>query len=84
LSPGPGIQTVRDIETDLASAQTTMSAAKSRHQQTTATLSDFLQQIQGVSNEDVGARILALQTRMQASMQTTAMLFQTSLVNYIR
>lgn len=83
LSPGAGVQTIRDIETDLASAQTSISAAKTRHQQTDATLSDFLQQIQGVSNEEVGSKILALQTRMQASMQTTAMLFQTSLVNYL-
>ena len=37
-----------------------------------------------MSNEQVGAEILALQTRMQASMQTTAMLFQTSLVNYLK
>jgi len=43
-----------------------------------------LQQIQGVSNEQVGSQILALQTRMQASMQTTALIFQTSLVNYLR
>ena len=83
LSAPPGTQTITDIETELASAQTAMSNAKSRHQQTTATLSDFLQQIQGVSNEDVAAKILALQTRMQASMQTTALLFQTSLVNYL-
>lgn len=83
LAAPPGTQTITDIETELANAQTSMSAAKSRHQQTTATLSDFLQQIVGVSNEDVGARILALQTRMQASMQTTALLFQTSLVNYL-
>ena len=80
----PGVQTISDIETDLASAQVSLSAAKDRHQQTSATLSDFLQQIEGVSNEDVGAQILALQTRMQASMQTTAMLFQTSLVNYLK
>jgi flagellin-like hook-associated protein FlgL len=80
----PGTQTVADIETDLAGAQTAMSAATTRHQQTSATLSDFLQQIEGVSNEDVGSQILALQTRMQASMQTTAMLFQTSLVNYLK
>lgn len=80
----PGVQTISDIETDLASAQVSLSAAKGRHQQTTATLSDFLQQIEGVSNEDVGAQILALQTRMQASMQTTAMLFQTNLVNYLK
>ena len=45
---------------------------------------DFLQSIQGVSNEEVGSQLLALQTRMQASMQTTAMLFQTSLINYLR
>jgi flagellar hook-associated protein 3 FlgL len=80
----PGVQTISDIETDLASAQVSLSAAKDRHQQTSATLGDFLQQIKGVSNEDVGAQILALQTRMQASMQTTAMLFQTSLVNYLK
>ena len=80
----PGGQTIADIETDLASAQTSMSDAKTRHQQATSTLSDFLQQIDGVSNEDVGAQLLTLQTRMQASMQVTSMLFQTSLVNYLK
>jgi flagellar hook-associated protein 3 FlgL len=83
LAPPAGTQTITDIETQLASAQTSMNAAKSRHQQTTATLSDFLQKLDGVSNESVGAQILALQTRMQASMQTTALLFKTSLVNYL-
>lgn len=78
------IQTISDIETDLASAQTSLQAAKGRHQQANATLSDFLQQIDGVSNEDVGAQLLTLQTRMQASLQITSMLYQTSLVNYIK
>jgi len=80
----PGVQTIADIETDLASAQTSMTNATTRHQQVTSTLSDFLQQIDGVSNEDVGAQLLTLQTRMQASMQVTSMLFQTSLVNYLK
>ncbi len=83
LSGAPGAQTITNIATDLASAQTAMKSATSRHQQTTATLGDFLQTIQGVSSEQVGTEMLALQTRMQASMQTTAMLFQTSLVNYL-
>src|SRR4249920_54484 len=78
------IQTISDIETDLASAQTSLQAAKGRHQQANATLSDFLQQIDGVSNEDVGAKLLTLQTRMQASLQITSMLYQTSLVNYLK
>lgn len=83
LSNSDGGQTVTDIEAELAGAQTSMNAAKGRHQQTEATLGDFLQQIAGVSNEEVGAQILALQTRMEASMQTTALLFKTSLVNYL-
>jgi flagellin-like hook-associated protein FlgL len=84
IAGAPGDQTITNIATDLAGAQTSMKAATARHQQSTATLGDFLQSIQGVSNEEVGTELLALQTRMQASMQTTAMLFQTSLVNYLK
>jgi len=80
----PGTQTITDIESDIASAQTSLKAAKDRHQQASSTLNDFLQQIEGVSNEDVGAQLLTLQTRMQASMQVTSMLSQLSLVNFIK
>ena len=83
LSGAPGQQSVTDIEAELAGTQTTMQAVKDRHAQTSATLGDMLQQISGVSNEAVGAQILTLQTRMQASMQTTAMLYQLSLVHFI-
>lgn len=79
-----GKQKIENIEADLAGAQTSLNSAKARHQQTSATLSDFLAQIEGVSNEEVGAKILALQTRLQASLQVTALLYQTSLVNYMR
>jgi flagellar hook-associated protein 3 FlgL len=78
-----GTQKIEDIEADLASAQTTMTAATSRQQQTKATLEDMVQQIEGVSSDDVAAQILALQTRLQASLQTTSLLYQTSLVNYL-
>lgn len=83
LAGTPGVQSVADIETDLAGAQVSIKAAKDRHQQQNATLADYLQQIEGVSNEDVGAQILTLQTRLQASMQVTSMMYQTSLVNYM-
>lgn len=78
-----GIQTVNDIQADLAGVQTSLQAVKASHRQTGATLGSFLQEIQGVSNEEVGTQLLALQTRMQASMQTTAILYQISLVNYL-
>lgn len=84
LTGTPGQQTVTDIEAELAGVQQTMASVKARHQQTTATLNDMVQQISGVSNEQVGAELLTLQTRMQASMQTTAMLYQISLVNYLK
>ena len=84
LGNAQGNQTIADIQTQLAMAQDAASTAQTRHQQTSATLSDFLQNITGVSNEEVGTELLTLQTRMQASMQATAMIFQTSLVNYIK
>lgn len=78
-----GTQKIEDIEVDLAGAQQTLAAATDRHQQTSSTLSDMLQQIEGVPTEQVGAEIMALQTRLQASLQTTSLLYKMSLVNYM-
>jgi flagellin-like hook-associated protein FlgL len=83
LDSPPGTQKVSDIEAELAGAQTTLAAATDRHQQTANTLTDMLQQVETVSPDQVGAELLALQTRLQAMMQTTALLYQTSLVNYL-
>jgi hypothetical protein len=83
LEGGPGIQSVQDIAAEVAAAQTTMKAAGERHQQTEAALTDLLQSIEGVPQEQVAAQILALQTNLQASLQVTALLSQTSLVNYL-
>jgi flagellin-like hook-associated protein FlgL len=79
-----GTQKVENIQAEIAATQNAIKGTSDRHQQLSATLSDFLNQVKGVSNEDVGAQILALQTRLSASLQTTAMLYQTSLVNYLR
>lgn len=79
-----GTQKVENIQAELAATQNSIKGAKDRHQQLSATLSDFLDSVKGVSNEEVGAQILALQTRLSASLQTTAMLYQTSLINYLR
>ena len=78
-----GTQSIEAIQAELAGAQTTLRAAKDRHQQTNATLSDLLQSVEGVSNEEVAAQILAMQTSLQASLQTTAILYQTSILNYL-
>jgi hypothetical protein len=83
LDTAPGQQKIEDIEADLAGAQTAMQAASGRHQQSQATLTDLLESIRGIPPEEVGAQILALQTNLQATLQTTALLLRTSLVNYL-
>jgi flagellar hook-associated protein 3 FlgL len=83
LNGQPGAPSLADIQADFASAQTTINNAKDVNQQTQNTLTDMLQQIEGVSNEEVGAQLLALQTNLQASMQVTGLLSQLSLVNFL-
>lgn len=83
LGVPPGTQRIEDIVTELAGAQHTLQSAAERHQQTKSTLTGMMEQIEGVSNEQVAAEIMALQVRLQASLQTTSLLYQTSLVNYL-
>jgi hypothetical protein len=78
-----GVQKIDDIAASLASAQSAMAAAKDRHQQAEKTLTDMLQSIEGISQEQVGAQIVTLQNNLQASLETTAMLSRMSLVNVL-
>ena len=43
----------------------------------------MLDSIEGINDDEVATKILALQTSLQASYQTTAMLYQTSLTKYL-
>jgi flagellin-like hook-associated protein FlgL len=83
LGTQPGVQQISDIEAELAGAQTTIGDSKDRHQQTSSTLQDMLQQLTTAPQEQVAAQILALQTSLQASLQTTASLYKLSLVNFM-
>lgn len=83
LAEQPGTQKLADITVDLASAQTAMEATRSRQDIMRNTLTDLLQSIEGISQEEVGAKILVLQNQLQASLQLTAMLYNLSLVQYL-
>ena len=78
-----GTQTIESIVTELSGAQGALGTATERHTQTNNTITDLVGQIEGAPTEQVGAEILAMQTRLQASLQTTAMLYRLSLVNYV-
>jgi len=83
LAVPSGTQKIDDIEASLANAQTAMSNAQTQHKQTSATLSDMLQSIEGVDTTTVGAQILSLQTSLSASLATTARLSQLNLLAYL-
>jgi flagellin-like hook-associated protein FlgL len=76
-------QHLSDIQGQLAGAQVALNSAKDRHQQTDMTLRTLLQDVEGASTEEVAAQILALQTSLQATLQTTALLLQTNILNYL-
>jgi flagellin-like hook-associated protein FlgL len=83
LSGSPSQQRVPDISAELAGAQVALNNANDRHKQTDTTLQNLLQSIQGVPQEQVAAQIMSLQTSLQATLQTTAMLLKTSILNYL-
>jgi flagellar hook-associated protein 3 FlgL len=78
-----GQQKISDIQAELAFAQDTMVSTQQSQAQRSATLTDLLQGIEQVTPEEAASQILALQTQLQASLQTTSMLFKLSIVNYI-
>ncbi|CCD91816.1 conserved hypothetical protein [Bradyrhizobium sp. ORS 375] len=78
-----GQQSISDIQTDFANAQTTMKDATARQTQAKAAMQSLVDQTEGISQQEVASQILQLQTNLQASYQTTAMLAQLSLVKYL-
>jgi flagellin-like hook-associated protein FlgL len=68
---------------ELGIALSTLDNAATRHTNYKAQLENLLSDIETVSKEDVAMEILALQTRLQASYQATAMVSQLSLVNFM-
>ena len=84
LAPQNGQQKIEDIAaSELAFAQTTMQNSKERQQERKLTLENLLQEVEEAPETEVAAQILSLQTRLQASLQTTAMLYQMNIVNYL-
>ncbi|WP_407180187.1 flagellar protein [Bradyrhizobium sp. STM 3562] len=83
LTPQTGQQTISDIQTEFATAQTTMKDAQARQSQAKTALQNLISDTEGISQNEVAAKILSLQTSLQASYQTTAMLSQLSLVKFL-
>jgi flagellar hook-associated protein 3 FlgL len=83
LTPTLGQQSIQDIQTDFATAQTTMKDAQARQTQSQAALQSLVDQTEGINQSQVASEILALQNSLSASYQTTAMLSQLSLTKFL-
>jgi flagellar hook-associated protein 3 FlgL len=71
------------VTMELGVARAALGAAEDRHTGYKAQLDNLLSDIETVDKEQVAMELLALQTRLTASYQTTAMVSQLSLVNFL-
>jgi flagellar hook-associated protein 3 FlgL len=83
LTSQPGQQTISDIQTDFAAAQTQMKAASDRQTQTQTVLQNLIDSTETVSTQEVASEILQLQTTLSASYQTTSILAGLSLTKFL-
>jgi flagellar hook-associated protein 3 FlgL len=83
LTPQPGQQTISDIQTDFASAQTIAKEAGARQSQTQNILQNIVDQTETVSTQQVASEILALQNTLSASYQATSILAGLTLTKFL-
>jgi len=83
LSSNPGQQQIAAIETQIAGANVAAKASQDRINDNKPILQGVLDGIENADPNEVGVKLLALQTQIQASLQTTAMLSKLSLVNFL-
>lgn len=76
-------QRVQDIGVQLSVANATMTTVKEQHVSATNMLKNTLADVEQVDKNEVAVALLDLQTRLQASYQTTSSLSKLSLVNYL-
>ncbi|KAA2237579.1 hypothetical protein [Salinarimonas soli] len=83
LDPPADKGNLRDIVADLGYASAALDGAKSRHQSAKVMWENAIAGVEKANDEEVAASILSLQTRLQASYQTTSILSKLSMVNYL-
>jgi flagellin-like hook-associated protein FlgL len=83
LTPQAGQQTVPDIQTEFGVAQALTKEASARQTQTQTLLQNIVDQTETVSTQQVASEILALQTTLQASYQTTSILAGLTLTKFL-
>ncbi|MCP4620061.1 MAG: flagellar protein [Bradyrhizobium sp.] len=83
LAPQSGQQQIQDMQAEFAGVQTAVKSATDRQTQLKGMAQTMLDSIEGINQDEVATKILALQTALQASYQTTSLLYQTTLTKFL-
>jgi flagellin-like hook-associated protein FlgL len=81
--PGAEASGIRQNHMEFAAAQRTLKDAETRHRVEEGSLKAFVDEIEGINNEEVAAKLLTLRTNLEVSYQATSMTLQLSLSNYL-
>ncbi len=84
ISAPPGGQKPEDIAGEIALAGSAARYALARHRQRESFFLSVISAVEDVNNEEVAANLLSLQTRLEASYQTTAIIGRLTLTSYLR
>jgi flagellin-like hook-associated protein FlgL len=83
LAPNSTTQQISAIQTQIAGANLAAGAAQTRIKDKAPILQGVLDGIENADPNETGVKLLALQTQIQASLQTTSMLSKLTLVNFM-
>ena len=78
-----GAASLAGVSADLAAARQTIKQSAERRQTEETVARGLLDGVEGIVPEEVVATALTLQTRLQASYETTALLSQLSFAHYL-
>lgn len=83
LAVTDGVPSVQDMVTDMSQAKASLGSAATRVKATTTQLQDTIDGIETADPTETATKLMAVQTRLQASYQTTATIAKLSLVNFL-
>lgn len=83
LAPNSSTQQISAIQTQIAGANLSANAAKTRIGDKKPILQGVMDDIENADPNETGVKLLALQTQVQAMLQTTALLSKLTLVNFM-
>jgi flagellin-like hook-associated protein FlgL len=84
LGQQTGVQRVQDIQVEIALTTNQMKLADDRHKVKINFVETIIADVEDANQEETAAKLLSLQTKMQAAYQTTAIISRLNLTDYLR